>query len=95
MMHLIRLLIRTLSVLLLAAFGTVSAFSAPGDWTRVSYPVAAQEWTAQPVNLTYTARAPPTTSADVMATGTAFAQTGNLRALDGVEPTGVLIFVSD
>lgn len=90
MTHLLRLLFQTLCALLFVAFGVGSAFSAPGDWTPVSYPVTAQELSAQPVNLTSTARAPPTASAKVTATGTAFAQTGNLRALDGVETTGAV-----
>ena len=83
-------LIRTLSALLFLAFGTVAAFAVPGDWTSASYPVVAQEVRVQPVSLTNTARALPTASANVMATGTAFAQTGNLRALNGLETTGAV-----
>jgi hypothetical protein len=89
-MPLLRRLIRTICVLLVAAFGAVAAFAAPYDLSQVSYPFAAQKWDSQPVNLTYTARAPPTASANVMATGTAFAQAGNLRALDGVETSGAV-----
>lgn len=85
MASLARLLIRTFCVLLMAVFGTVASFAAPGDWMRISYPVVAQELSAQPADLTNSARAPPTAIANVMATGTAFAQTGNLRALDCVE----------
>ena len=84
-MYLLRLLIRTFSVLLFAAFGT---FAAPGDWARVSYHVEAQELSVQPVNLAYTARAPPTIGANLTTTGTAFTQTGNLRASDGAGTTG-------
>ena len=89
-MHLLRLLIRTLSVLLLGAFGTAATLAAPVDWSQIRYPVMAQELSAQPVNLTNAARAPPHTSAIVMATGAALAHTSFLRALDGVEPTGVV-----
>lgn len=59
-MKLLCLLIRAVTLLLFAAFGSVAAFAAPGDWTRVGYPIVAQELSAQPVNLAYTARAPPT-----------------------------------
>lgn len=79
-MNLLHLLIRTFCLLLLAVFGTVAAFAAPGNWTRVSYPAVAQEQSAQPVKLTNTARALPATSANVMATGAAFAQTGGVHA---------------
>ncbi|MCB1441158.1 MAG: hypothetical protein KDJ63_15410 [Nitratireductor sp.] len=90
MTHLLCFLIRTFSALLIVAFGTAATFSAPGDWTRVSYPVVTLELSAQPVNLTNSARAPPPTSAKVMATGTAPAQTGNLRAFDGAETSGAV-----
>nr|WP_319250229.1 hypothetical protein [uncultured Celeribacter sp.] len=89
-MYLLRLLIQTLSLLLFGAFGADLAFAAPGDWVRVSYPVEAQELSAQPVDLTNAARAPPHTSANEMAAGTALAQTGNQRVLDDAEPTGVV-----
>ncbi|WP_319824886.1 hypothetical protein [Thalassovita sp.] len=82
------MLIRTLLVLLFAMFGAVAAFAAPGDWSRVSYSIEAQDLDAQPVNLVNTARAPPHTTANVMATGATLAQTSDLRALDGVETTG-------
>jgi len=83
-------ILRFCVVLLFTAFGTLAAFAAPEDWTRISYPVMVQAFFAQSVNLTNTARAPPTASANVMATGTAFEQTGNLRALDGVKTTGAI-----
>lgn len=83
-MLLICRLIRTLSVLLFVILGTVTAFSEPGDWTQVSYPVEAQELSAQPVDLTNTARAPPFTVAILASTGTALAQNGNLRVLGGM-----------
>jgi hypothetical protein len=68
-MRLINQLIRSfLSLLLIAIFGMGGAGAAPGDWTRINYPVAAQELSVQPVSLTNTARAPPTASANVMAT---------------------------
>ena len=89
-MHLLRFLIRIFSVLLLLAFGTGGAFAAAGDWTHISYPVVVQELSASPVNLTNTAHAPPITSTNVMATGTAFAQTGDLRAFDGTETSGAV-----
>lgn len=82
--------IRTLLLLLFAAVGPVATLAAPGDWTRVSYPVVSQGLSAQPFNLTNTARAPPHTSANVMATGTALAQTGNLRVFDGAATTGAV-----
>lgn len=78
-------LLAALLLLLMTAFGTVAVFAAPEDWSQASYPIAAPKLVAQPVNLTHTARAPPTTITNVMATGTAFARTGNLRAFDGVE----------
>lgn len=89
-MSILRVLIRALSVLLFVAFRTVAAFAAPGDWARVTYPVEAQEFCALPVNLTNSACAPPTASADVMATGIVFAQAADLRASDGAETTGVV-----
>lgn len=82
--------IRTLLLLLFAAVGPVATLAAPGDWTRVSYPVVSQGLSAQPFNLTNSARAPPHTSANVMATGTALAQTGNLRVFDGAATTGAV-----
>lgn len=78
----IRLLTRLFLVSLFMAFGTVAVFAEPGEWARVSYPVEAQELSAQPVNLTNSARAPPTIGANLTFTGTALAQTGNLRAFD-------------
>ena len=81
-------LIRYLLILFFMVFGTVASSTAPGDWTRISYPVAAHELSAQPVNLTNSARAPPTASANVMATGTAFARADNVRVLDGVKTSG-------
>jgi len=89
-MPLLRRLIQTICVLLVAVFGAVAAFAAPYDWSQASYPFAAQKWDAQPVNLTYIARAPLTTSSNVMVTGAAFAQTGNLHAFDGVGSTGAV-----
>lgn len=89
-MSILRVLIRALSVLLFVAFGTVAAFAAPGDWARVTYPVEAQEFCVLPVILTNAARAPPHTSANVMATGIVFAQADDLRASDGAETTGVV-----
>jgi filamentous hemagglutinin len=74
----------------MAVFGTVASFAVPGDWMRISYPLVAQELSAQPADLTNSARAPSHTSANVMATGAALAQTGSLRALDGVESTGAV-----
>ena len=62
-MQLTSFLIRTLSALLFLVFGTVAAFAVPRDWTPASYPAVAQELSAQPVNLTNNARAPPHTSA--------------------------------
>lgn len=87
-MHLLRPLIQILSALLFVAFGPVTSFSAHGDWLPVSYPIAAQELSAQLVILTNTARAPPTARANVMATATALSQTGYLPALDGAATTG-------
>ncbi len=85
-MRLISQLIRSLlTLLLIAIFGMGGAGAAPGDWTQVSYPVVAQEVSVQPVSLTNTARAPPTASANVMATGAAPMQNGSMRALAGVE----------
>ena len=86
----VRCLTRTLLALLFAMFGTVAAFAAPGDWTQVSYAVEAQELSAQRVKLAYTARAPPPASANVMATDTAFAPTGSLRAFDDPETVGAV-----
>ncbi len=80
-----RQLIRTFCMLLFAAFGPVATLAAPGDWTRVGYSVVAQDLSVQPVNLTNTARAPPLTSANVMATGAAPVQNGSMRALAGVK----------
>lgn len=87
-MNLFFRLLRTLSMLLFAAFGSVAAFAAPGDWSQIGYSIEAQDLDPQPVNLTNTARAPPTAGAYVMATGTAFARPGNLRASGGGEATG-------
>ncbi len=89
-MSILRVLIRALSVLLFVAFGTVAAFAAPGDWARVTYPVEAQEFCVLPVILTNATRAPPHTSANVMATGIVFAQADDLRASNGAETTGVV-----
>jgi hypothetical protein len=95
-MHLLHPLIQILSALLFVAFGPVTSFSAHGDWLPVSYPIAAQELSAQLVILTNTARAPPTARANVMATATAFAQSGNLRAFnDGGEQWASLSFGTD
>jgi hypothetical protein len=77
--------IRTLLLLLFAAVGPVTTLAAPGDWTRFSYSVVAQELSALPVNLTNTARAPPHTSANLTSTGTAFARSGDMHALVGIE----------
>ena len=85
-MYLLRLLIQTLLALLFLAFEAVAAFAALRDWARGSYPVVTQELSNQSVDLTNTARAPPTGSANVMATGTALARTDNQHALyDGGE----------
>lgn len=84
-MTMIRLLTRLFLVSLFMAFGTVAALAAPADWIRVSYPVEAYGLTAQSDNLTNTARAPPTASENVLATGTAFAQTGDSRTLDDMK----------
>ena len=81
-MYLIRFLIRTL---LFIAFGAVAAFAVSEDWARVSYFVMVQEGNLQTVDLANVSRAPPTASTDVMTTGTALAQTGDMRALDGME----------
>jgi hypothetical protein len=67
----VRCLTRTLLALLFAMLGTVATFAAPGDWTQVSYPVEAQELSAQRVKLAYTARAPPPASANVTSGGNA------------------------
>lgn len=83
-------LISIFSFLLLSAFGAVASFATPGDWQQFSYPIEAQDLVAQHVKLTNTARAPPTTNANVVTTGTALAQTGDLRALDEVETTGAV-----
>jgi hypothetical protein len=89
-MFFVRLLTQALLALLFSAFGTVAVFAAPGDWTRISYPVVAQELSALPVNLTNTARAPPTIGANLTSTGTALAQSGELRASDGAETAGAV-----
>lgn len=91
-MSLIRYLIRTFLVLIIAVIGTAATFTAPGDWLRVDYPVAAQQPITQTSNLAFTARAPPIISANVTSTGTVFAQIGNLRAIDGAEAT-VAVYV--
>lgn len=58
-MRLISQLVRSLlTLLLIAIFGMGGAGAAPRDWTQVSYPVVAQELSAQSVDLTNTARAP-------------------------------------
>lgn len=89
-MFFVRLLTQTLLALLFSVFGTVAAFAAPGDWTRISYPVVAQGLSALPVNLINTARAPPTIGANLTSTGTALAQSGELRASDGAETAGAI-----
>ncbi len=87
-MHLLRAQIRNILALLLIALMPVAAFSAAGDWSQVSYPLEAQELTAESANPMNTARAPPTARANVMATATALSQTGYLPALDGAATTG-------
>lgn len=82
-MTLILRLMKALFVLLVVAFGTVSAVATSGDWTQISYAGEVQEPSFQPINLTNAARAPPTASTDVMTTGIAFAQTADLRVFDG------------
>lgn len=81
-MHLVRLLIRTFALLLLVAFGMDLAFAAQGNWSEVNYPAVAQQRGAQTLNVAFAARAPPFDSESVASTGTAFAQRGELRALD-------------
>ena len=89
LMQLTQVLFHILGALLFLAFGTVAAFAAPGDWKRISYHVVSQELGAELVNLTNSARAPPTASADVVMAGCiAMAQTADLRALDCVGTTG-------
>lgn len=82
-----RLLLRLFLVPLFMVFGSVAGFALPGDWSRVSYPIVAQDRSPQSVDLTNTARAPPHTSANLTSTGAAFTQYGDLRALDGAETT--------
>ena len=98
-MYLLRLLIRTASALFLVAFGAAAALAAPGDWARVSFPVVVQELSAQPVDLTNTARAPPAAGSNVMATGTALAQDGHQWMVDPDGNVGIVTpdgsFVSD
>lgn len=89
-MTLIRYFIQLLLVLLMAAFGPVAGVAAHGDWQQVRYSVEAQDLDPQLVNLTNTPRAPPTTRANLMSTGAAFAQTGDLRALYDAETTGAV-----
>lgn len=80
--HLTHFLIRTLLALLVVAFGTVAGFSAQGDWSQFSYPVVANELSGPPVNLTNTARAPPTGVENVAFTGNSFAGRRDVRAKD-------------
>lgn len=83
-MIVVRHLILSFTLLLLAASGVSAAFAAPGDWSRVSYPLSGHSLTVQSLDLAFTARAHPPTSKKVAATGNAVAQTGGLHPLDGV-----------
>lgn len=76
-----------LLLLVLAISGDSLVWAEQDDWSAIRYPFDEHAHIHQASDLTFAARAPPTTSANVATTGTELARTAGVRASDGMEPS--------
>lgn len=83
-------LIQFFLVLFFAVLISTSAWSFASDWQQVDYPTTAQQNSVRIDDLAFNVRAPPLTVDNVTIAGVQFMETGEVRALYGMEVIGAV-----
>jgi len=87
-MTLLRHLIQTFFVLLLAIIGSTAAFGLQGHWSQTDYAPASYIDAVRTADIAFAARAPPQTGENIAITGASFVETGGVHAFYAVANLG-------